>query len=344
MNLSSRLATLRSLRSWTQAELAHRAGISRAEVSAIENGRLVPSVATAISLANALGVSVEAVFGVRPDPPEGSLPEVGRYWEVELSAGVGFLPAECTAIGEVAHDGAVRTDGTTHRVAAHPASTLVVAGCDPAVGLLAGTMASRGVRLLPLHRSSRAALELLAEGSIHVAGLHVTDASGRAANRRAVRERLGRGYRLVRMAGWHEGVVRRPGARREPVARSTRPTVRWAAREAGSGARACLDRLLLQEGHQRSFRHTARDHRMVAELVRAGWADAGICVQLVADEAGLDFVPVQPESYDLCFAADLADDPRVVQLVGALQSRPFRELLADLPGYVAAETGEVEDA
>jgi putative molybdopterin biosynthesis protein len=83
---------------------------------------------------------------------------------------------------------------------------------------------------------------------------------------------------------------------------------------------------------------------MVAELVRAGWAEAGICVQIVADEAGLDFVPVQSEAYDLCFAANHSGDHRVMQLLGALRSRPFRELLADLPGYVASETGEVEDA
>jgi DNA-binding XRE family transcriptional regulator len=49
-------------RQWSQADLAQRAGISRAAVSAIEGERLSPSVATALALAAVFECSVEELF------------------------------------------------------------------------------------------------------------------------------------------------------------------------------------------------------------------------------------------------------------------------------------------
>ena len=52
----------RQARHWSQAELAERAGISRAAVGAIEGERLSPSVATALALAAVFECSVEELF------------------------------------------------------------------------------------------------------------------------------------------------------------------------------------------------------------------------------------------------------------------------------------------
>jgi len=51
---SNPVLTRRVAREWSQADLAARAGISRAAVSAIEGERLSPSVATALALAAVL--------------------------------------------------------------------------------------------------------------------------------------------------------------------------------------------------------------------------------------------------------------------------------------------------
>lgn len=59
----SPVQTRRLARQWSQAELAERAGISRAAVSAIEGERLSPSVATALVLAAVFECSVEELFG-----------------------------------------------------------------------------------------------------------------------------------------------------------------------------------------------------------------------------------------------------------------------------------------
>ncbi|HUH16815.1 MAG TPA: helix-turn-helix transcriptional regulator, partial [Methylomirabilota bacterium] len=57
------LAQLRRDRGWSQEEVAAKSGVSRAEISGIETGRLVPSVAVALRVVAALGSTVEAVFG-----------------------------------------------------------------------------------------------------------------------------------------------------------------------------------------------------------------------------------------------------------------------------------------
>ena len=64
MPLQNRVKALRLGRGWSQAELAQRAGISRAAVSAIEIERLVPSVAAALALAEAFGCRVDALFSL----------------------------------------------------------------------------------------------------------------------------------------------------------------------------------------------------------------------------------------------------------------------------------------
>ena len=112
----------------------------------------------------------------------------------------------------------------------------------------------------------------------------------------------------------------------------------WIGREPGSGARQCLDELL---DNRPAPRRLARDHRGVAEAIRCGWADAGVCLRLVADEAGLRFLPVRLEGYDLCFTATTEHDPRVQALVRVIQSSEYRRLLGELPGYDTHQTGEL---
>jgi molybdate-binding protein len=83
------------------------------------------------------------------------------------------------------------------------------------------------------------------------------------------------------------------------------------------------------------------DHRGVAEAIRNGWADAGVCVRLAGEEAGLGFMTVRKEPYDLCYLAEQEDDPRVQALIKTVRSRAFRSDLSALPGYHTEATGAV---
>ena len=56
------LARLLAARDWTDAQLAARARLDRAHVNQLKNGRALPTVATALAIARALGVPVAIAF------------------------------------------------------------------------------------------------------------------------------------------------------------------------------------------------------------------------------------------------------------------------------------------
>lgn len=331
---------------WSQAELARRANISRAAVSAIEGERLTPSVTAALSLAAALGCSVEELFGGGgAAPPPGQKwaweprREPCRYWEAEVNGRRLLYPVEALALNPIPHDG-LWEGGVCRPTSEPPAErTLTMACCDPAAGLMAEEYARAcGFRLLVFPRSGRAALELLRNGLLHVAGLHRATAEHPERNAETVRAQLGGGYQLLRAARWEEGVALPTDRAARSLTTAARSARRWAARERGSAARECLEELI---GRARFPGREVDGHAAVAEAVHAGWADAGICVKLCAEEAGLSFLPVRQETLDLCFANPLRHDPRLRALIRLLQSRSHRRLVSELPGYDARETGEL---
>lgn len=343
----NRVRELRLRSGWAQAELAERAGISRAAVSAIEGDRLVPSVAAALALAGVFGSTVEELFGGAGAathqtawawPP--SAP-TWRYWQAEVDGRVLAYPVEWTGNGNPIHDGVGAAAESPRLVGKLAAETLVMATCDPAAGLLAMEYQRQtGLRMLVLARSSREALELLRLRQVHVAGLHYATAEAPQANDQVVRERLGPGFTLVRAADWQEGIAFRSDLAARTVRGLVQSHPRWVGREPGSAARECLDEILAT---QRSPRLVAKDHRGVAEAIRAGWADAGVCVRLVGEDAGLQFLPVRQESHELCFRQEFTHDRRLQALLRLLQSTAFRDLLGELPGYDPRHTGEVRE-
>jgi molybdate-binding protein len=154
-----------------------------------------------------------------------------------------------------------------------------------------------------------------------------------------VREKLGAGYSLLRAARWEEGIALSPTLRVRSIRSAVRSSLRWIGREEGSGARQCLDELL--GGRQAAPRCFATHHRAVAEAVSSGWAQAGVCLRLVCEEARLNFFPVREEAYDLCFPTRLAGDRRIQTMLQILRSQPYRKAVGELPGYDSSETGEL---
>ncbi|MBX7106621.1 MAG: helix-turn-helix domain-containing protein [Gemmataceae bacterium] len=349
--LENRLREERQRRGWSQDELARRSGLSRTGVSAIEMQRLVPSAAAALALAAAFECRVEDLFRLPQTlaaAPGWAWAPRGvpcRYWQAEIGGRLRCYPVEASPLGVVPHDGVVLEATEAPRVEAgggilnEATATLVMAGCDPAVGLLSAVLArSAGVRLIALQRSSRSALELLRQGLVHVAGVHLTGADHPEGNDEVVHRELGPGYRLIRVARWDEGIAFDPSLKLGWLREALASDLRWVGREAGSGARQCLDALL---GGRRPPRRVALDHRGVATAVQGGWADAGVCLRLVSEEAGLGFLAVRQEVYDLCVPDRWYDDRRVQALVAALRSPAYRRALAELPGYRSDDTGEV---
>lgn len=340
------VAARRKARGWSQNDVAERSGLPRSSVSAIEAGRLTPSVSAALAVAGALECSVEELFGTGGKSAGVTTRwawkprmEPCRYWEAEIGGRRLMYPAEALPGSAWAHDGICRQGVLHERGDWDAGRTLVLAGCDPAAGLLAAEYAAAsGFRLLAFSRGGGPALELLRQGVVHVAALHRSTAERPARNAETARERLGDGYRLLRSADWEEGIVLPADDRTRSVSACARHVRRWAMREPGSSARECLDELLAKP---RTSNRIAISHAAVAEVVRSGWAEAGVCVRICAEDAGLHFLPVRTESLDLCFSASMERDPRVQALIRLLRSRAFRHLIDELPGYDASRTGEL---
>jgi putative transcriptional regulator len=58
----NRLRVLRAERDWSQAELAHRLGVSRQTVNAVETGKYDPRLPLAFEIAKLFGKLIEEVF------------------------------------------------------------------------------------------------------------------------------------------------------------------------------------------------------------------------------------------------------------------------------------------
>lgn len=346
VNLTNCVRGFRERLGWTQAELARAARLSRPEISAIETGRLVPSAAAALALARAFDCSVESLFQFAAPPQEDgcrlawpAARPPARIWTARVGGRTLAYPAESGEQGCVPHD-AIWTGGALDIAPSGIESrTLVLATCDPAVGLLASELArTENIRLIAFQKSSQAALALLRSGLVHGAGVHLADAEHEEENRRAAAEAAGGSLHLIRAAEWEEGVAVRPDSSFRSLSQAVQGARHWVGREAGSGARQCQDIIL---AGQPTPGRTAGSHRGVAEAVRAGWARAGVCVRLLCEESGIDFLSVRSEPYDICMPAALASDYRYAALLRVLRSSRYRRLLAEMPGYRSDRTGEV---
>lgn len=341
--MSNNIRQTREELGWSQQQLAARAGLSRTGVGAIEAGRLVPSTAAALALAAAFCCRVEDLFSLADQElPTWAWPpalQPCRYWRALVGARQRLYPVESSPLGAVPHDGVWRDGLLQDQPFADPARTLVVACCDPAVGLLASEYARQtSFRMLVLPRGSRVSLELLAKGLVHAAGLHLGTARRPDGNRLQAQNILGEDFVLLRITDWDEGLALAPGLSRQGIDALLKGNLHWVGREIGSGARQVLDEV--SEGRI-SPEHLVRDHRSVAQTIRNGFAHAGVSVKLVCEEEGIDFLSIRREAYELCILKSSFNDPRFQALLAVVKSNHYRRLLAELPGYDCQLTGEL---
>ena len=350
--------------SLSQQALAELVGVSRQAVIAIEQGRQVPSTALGLRLAQALRSSVERLFSLA-----GSEGVMARLAPAPAPAGLQVRGAR-VALGEVdgrwaahrlppdapvAADGIVAGGAGSRTALIRPLAdasylrrNVLVAGCAPLLGTLAQRVGTRfgDARATWLASNSRRSLDLLHARLVHVAGVHLSEAGSGVDNAAVVRERFpGERMLIVNLTRWRQGLVVPPG---NPLAlRSAadllRPGLRLARREAGAGAYKLLRRLLEHEGADEAplFGPSASGHAEVAQLVRCGAADVGVAIESVALAAGLGFVPLAEERFDLVVPAALAETAPVARLLEALDDPGFRTDAAHLPGYDVALAGHV---
>lgn len=366
VRLDNRVRQERERLGLSQQGLAERVGVSRQAIIAIEAGKSVPSTVLGLRIARALRSRVEDLFslsseagiaarlapgeaplGDDPIPSGGArvaLGEVGGRW----------VAHRLTQDASVAADGLIAAEASGRTAVVRPLADLaqlrrnvLVAGCAPLLGGLANRVGEApDARATWLPASSGRALELLEDGLIHVAGVHFGDAASGQDNASRTRRALpGTRALLVALTRWRLGLVVPAGnpLRIRSGSDLLRPGLRLARREEGAGAHKLVMSLLAAEGVERSTLPGpfAAGHAEVAQLVRFGAADVGVAIEGVALAAGLGFVPLIEERFDLVVRADLADSAPVSRLLETLDDPGFRADAAQLPGYDVESCGHV---
>jgi putative molybdopterin biosynthesis protein len=316
-----RLRAARMRQGLSQAELARAAQVSRQALSAIEAGRYQPSVQIAIRLARALDHSVESLFGEAESRTIQAVcaqapPRVGaRVALTKVGGRIVAVPQAMASLALAPAAGLVSEAGAGGRVEVSSfwsdreiTSTLLIAGCDPSIAVVAEWFARKAkhINLIGSMQTSYGAIDYVTQGRAHACGVHLCDRNTGQFNLGLIRRRLGNlPVRIVNFAHWEVGLVVRPddrfGIRR--VADLGKRAVRIVNRQPGSGARIVLDELLkeagIESGEIRGYDTQVRGHLEVAAAIAAGSADAGVTLRVAAEAFGLRFFKIREEQYDL---------------------------------------------
>jgi putative molybdopterin biosynthesis protein len=281
----------------------------------------------------------------------------GRMVATPLARGAGVVMSLVRADGlahiprfsEGLHAGA-RVRVTLLREPAELEQTLVVIGShDLALDLLASHIRriSPATRLSSANVGSLGGLLALQRHDAHLAGTHLLDEATGAYNRAYVERLLpDEEIVLVNLAYRQQGFMLAPAnpLGLEGLADVTRPAVRLANRQKGSGTRVLLDYHLRQAGIDPSaiagYEREEFSHMAVAAAVLSGAANVGLGILAAARALGLAFVPLFSERYDLAIPRRHWESQLLAPLRAALADPAYQAAVAALGGYDVTQMGQ----
>jgi putative molybdopterin biosynthesis protein len=365
--VANRVAQIRKSRGVGASDLARRVNVSRQTIYAIEAGTYVPNTEVALNLGRQLEVTVDELFSLQEgsqQAPESVAAEIlsanpavkgqsvrvcqigSRWVGVPVSASPYYMPE---ADGIIKQTGKTNSRANLVVFAKEEASQkrLVLAGCDPATGLLSRMVEKiSGVEIVSAAASSKLALTWLVEGKVHIAGSHLEDPKTGEFNLPFIRKHFpGEDFSVVTFARWEEGLVLAPGNPKgvQKIEDLARKNVRFVNREPGSGSRGLLDQLMEKAGMDaqkvQGYDRVAYGHLAAAYFVLSGDADVCLATRSAAQTFGLDFIPLHSERYDLVMRKRTADLPAAKAFLDVLQRATLRRKLEVLAGYDTSNTG-----
>lgn len=214
-----------------------------------------------------------------------------------------------------------------------PADLVVIGSHCIGLDLLLGELQSQGFSTKSLYVGSSGGLAAASRGECDCGGIHLLDPETGEYNRPFLTDEmlLVPGYQRM------QGLVFRPDdsrfnqdtwelALREAL---SNPEARMVNRNAGSGTRVVIDRLL-DGATPPGFAMQVRSHNAVAAAITQERADWGIGIAPVAEMYDLGFLPIQPEQYDLVVPASRSERPAVQALRRLLESDRIRAKLVAL--------------
>ena len=221
-----------------------------------------------------------------------------------------------------------------------------IAGCDPAVSVLARHVQLAGIELIQSQRNSSQSLDLLREGYVHIAGSHLYDQSTGESNLPSVKKTFPKNSAaIVSFAEWRQGFLARKGNPKDIKSATdlSRKDISIVNREPGSGSRALLNAELtrsgISEARVRGYDQLAEGHLAAAWHVHCGLADCCVATEAAARAFDLDFLPLTTERYDLVIRRRHLELPGIQIVFDTLNRSSFRRELEGLGGYCTRSTG-----
>jgi hypothetical protein len=304
--------------------------VSRQLVAAVEAGHNVPAVDAALGLARALGTTVESLFAepataVRP-ALGGRLPERAPVRVAQV--GEHMVAAELADHGTAGNAWA-SPDGVLERgklrlfPGAAPAG-LVIAGCDPALGIAEAMLQGLGPRrLLALSAASGTALRALERGDLHAAVVHGPYRGLPEPTLPVVR---------LHLARWQVGLAVPSERRARSLAALLDGRVPIAQRDTAAASQQALQRALAKAGVAPPPGPRARGHIDAARLA-ATLGCGAVTTESAARAFGLRFFALEEHTVEVWLAERWLEHPAVGALGDVLTSAAFTERVAQFGGY-----------
>ena len=243
---------------------------------------------------------------------------------------------------------------------ARPAG-MIAAAPPPIVGgsqddLLEWTLRESGSGLASLTEGTARGVDRLQRGEVIAAAVHfhndaVSDESADDANIAAVRAMPGlHDAVLVAFARREQGLLVAPDNPKHlhGLADVLATGAQMAVRQPGAGAQMLLEVLLTRAGAgQKDLRRldppclTGPD---LAAAIRTGQADCGIATRAAARSAGLDFVPLLWENFDLLLRQRSYFRPSIQALIGFIGQKRLKQRPVELTGYDTTPAGRIRFA
>jgi putative molybdopterin biosynthesis protein len=226
-----------------------------------------------------------------------------------------------------------RVEVTLIGEAARAPDLVIMGSHDIALDVVVGALAERGFRARTIAVGSLGGVAAAGRGECDLAPVHLVDPATGIYNKHL----LAPGLALV--PGWRrmQGFVFRPGdARFEGgtaaaalKAALSDATVLMVNRNAGSGTRVLVDRLLAG-ARPTGYANQPRSHNAVAAAVAQHRADWGIAIEPVARMYGLAFLPIAPEEYDFLLLEARRERPAVQAFLEVLRDNTTRARIRSL--------------
>ena len=230
------------------------------------------------------------------------------------------------------------------RVAAPP---IVGGSHDP---LLEWALRESGCGLASLPEGSEEGLRRLARGEVMVAAIHLHALKGddEQVNIATVADAPGlHDAVVIAFVRREQGILVAPGnpLKLSDIASIAQSRARLAQRPLGAGAQLLLLALLARAGIAADsltlLKPVCPTGTDIAHAVRLGRADCGIATRSVAHAAGLQFLPLTWENFDLVLRQRDYFLPGPQSLFGFLRSTALRERATELGGYDIDGVGKV---